>query len=132
MDNDIKEQLKIVQDDFDGQRLWLDKISWAQVSYRIPVGWPLEEWKRYVQYLELLDKFTCKHDKLDILNKINEPRLGKPLSILHNGRMISQDICNSVLEINAMSQAICNKDQALHIAELGGRYGRTSYILLKT
>lgn len=132
MDSDIKEQLKVVNDDFEGEKSWFDRSSWARLLYRKPVRWPLEEWKQYVQYLELLYEFTSKQDSLNILNKINEPRLGKPLSIPYGGRMISQDICNSVLEINAMAQAICNKDQALHIAELGGGYGRTSYILLKT
>lgn len=58
------------------------------------------------------------------LSKLTEPQYGNPPEIVHNGRLISQDLANSVLEfqsIKPMAKGV--------ICELGGGYGRNAYVI---
>jgi hypothetical protein len=62
-----------------------------------------------------------------------EPTLGNPIRVRRNGRMISQDIVNSLRERNALLAAIEADDGTRFMAaELGAGYGRLGYLLLKT
>jgi putative sugar O-methyltransferase len=57
------------------------------------------------------------------LGKLEEPRFGNPPAIIHKGRLISQDLANSVLEYQSF------KDVAGGVVcELGGGYGRNAFV----
>ena len=73
----------------------------------------------------LVWEYARKHDALGIM-KFEEPSLGNPLPVTYNGRIISQDLANTSLELN---WAITEKPNK--VLELGAGYGRNAYAMLK-
>ena len=55
--------------------------------------------------------------------RLSEPALGNPPNIRKGGRLISQDIANSVLEFQSFADAAKGT-----VCELGGGYGRTAFV----
>jgi putative sugar O-methyltransferase len=67
------------------------------------------------------------------LAKLDEPTLGNPIRVYRNGRLISQDIVNSLRERNSILAAIgADGSTRFTLAELGAGYGRLGYLLLET
>lgn len=85
----------------------------------------------YRLYLVSLYKYVSKKDNLKILNNLNEPLVGNPFLVKYKGKLISQDLCNSINEFYTIAQPtkLPNK---INIAELGAGYGRLGYVLLNT
>ena len=50
----------------------------------------------------LLWSYVEKNDEEGLLDKLIEPAAGNPLEVKRNGRLISQDLANSVLEYQAI------------------------------
>ena len=84
----------------------------------------------YKVYVACLYDFVSKFDHLGLLDKINEPKIGNPFTIMYKGKLISQDLCNSVYEFYSIMDQV-NKEKIIDIAELGAGYGRTAYVFLK-
>jgi putative sugar O-methyltransferase len=61
--------------------------------------------------------------------RLEEPLLGDPPPVRHRGRVLSQDLSNSVLEVNAMARAFGERAPKT-ILEIGAGYGRVAYVLL--
>ena len=57
------------------------------------------------------------------LSRLAEPQFGNPPAIFDNGRLISQDLANSVLEYQSIQRVARGT-----ICELGGGYGRNAYV----
>ncbi len=85
----------------------------------------------YRVYLSCLYEYISRSDNLDILDKLEEPLIGDPFVVKYKGKLISQDLCNSVYEFYSITQNI-HLPQKVNIAELGAGYGRSAYVLLKT
>ncbi len=83
----------------------------------------------YKTYVSSLFEYIAKNDSLDILNKLEEPLLGHPLAVSYKGKLISQDLCNSIHEFYSLTTGI-NLPKKARIAELGAGYGRLGYVLL--
>lgn len=97
-----------------------------------PWMWSFGQWRRYLEFLQLLRPFVEKRDRLGILQGLEEPELGKPIGVSYGGLRNSQDICNSVLEVNSATEDLDWDPQApLRVAELGPGYGRVAYVLLQ-
>jgi putative sugar O-methyltransferase len=64
-----------------------------------------------------------------LLSCLEEPTLGSPPYILWEGKRVSQDILNSILEYITVSQH-CDLNQLSRIVEIGAGYGRTAYCFL--
>jgi putative sugar O-methyltransferase len=92
------------------------------------VPWTRRERWLYIFAVRLLWQYARRHDELRVLS-LPEPRLGDPLPVRWNGRLISQDLANSALEANAMARALDGSDPR-SIVEVGAGYGRTAYALL--
>lgn len=60
----------------------------------------------------------------DELSTIAEHAYGNPPEIFHGGRLISQDIANSVLEYRSFAGAVGRA-----VCELGGGYGRNAFVV---
>ena len=60
---------------------------------------------------------------------LEEPDLGSPLPVRLGGRLISQDLANSALEVEAITRALGDRRPA-RILEVGGGYGRSAFALL--
>lgn len=101
-----------------------------QLIYK-PKFWKVSQWRKYMIFLKMQHSFAKKHDRLNLLKNLSEPIEGSPLVIKVDGKLISQDICNSIIEINNALQ-----DQPLnskkHFIELGAGYGRVAYCVLKS
>jgi len=58
---------------------------------------------------------------------LREPLLGSPFPVRWRGRLISQDLANSSLEVNAVARFVQPPNSVL---EIGAGYGRTAYVIL--
>ena len=87
----------------------------------------------YREYLALMYEYALERDRSGLLATLDEPTLGNPIRVHRNGRLISQDLVNSVRERNSIIGAMeANTDAHFTLAELGAGYGRLGYVLLKT
>lgn len=86
----------------------------------------------YRWLVSMLWDYGMAHDKMGLLSRLSEPRLGAPIEILLNNRLISQDLIHSALECNAIFDGMGQPaaDRPLKIAEIGAGYGRLGYVLL--
>jgi putative sugar O-methyltransferase len=87
----------------------------------------------YGEYLALMYEYALRRDRSGLLAILEEPTLGNPIRVLRNGKLISQDIVNSVRERNSILAAMgTERDGRFTFAELGAGYGRLGYVMLKT
>jgi putative sugar O-methyltransferase len=90
--------------------------------------------KKHTVYYNLLTNllwtYVEKNDTEGLLAKLIEPAEGNPLEVQRNGRLISQDLANSVLEYKAILHPKLDRREVRTILELGPGYGRTAYVFL--
>ncbi|HWF26592.1 MAG TPA: putative sugar O-methyltransferase [Solirubrobacteraceae bacterium] len=68
-----------------------------------------------------------RHDLLHLTERLSEPLAGSPICIRHRGRLISQDLANSIIELSFVASSGVIREGA-RIAELGAGYGRLAYV----
>jgi putative sugar O-methyltransferase len=90
--------------------------------------WPRRDRWLYAFAVRLLWRYAERHDTM-FVTRLPEPKLGQPLPVTWRGRLISQDLANSALEVAAVSRALGGRTPK-SILELGAGYGRTAYALL--
>ena len=78
----------------------------------------------YNSLTNLLWAYVEKIDTEGLLDRLSEPREGNPPDVLRNGRLISQDLANSVLEYQAMLHPDLDRRIVKTILELGPGYGK--------
>jgi len=87
----------------------------------------------YREYLALMYEYALRRDRSGLLATLDEPTLGNPIGVHRSGRLISQDLVNSVRERNSVIGAMkASTDTHFTLGELGAGYGRLGYVLLKT
>jgi putative sugar O-methyltransferase len=87
----------------------------------------------YREHLALMYEYALQRDRSGLIETLEEPTLGNPIRVHRNGRLISQDLVNSVRERNSILSAIGREgDTHFALAELGAGYGRLGYVMLKT
>ena len=87
----------------------------------------------YREYLALLFEYALQRDSSGLLATLEEPSLGNPIRVHRNGKLISQDIVNSIRERNSIVAAMeAESDMHFVLAELGAGYGRLGYVMLQT
>jgi len=84
----------------------------------------------YDMLTNLLWAYVEKIDVEGLLDKLIEPAEGNPPEVRRNGRLISQDLANSVLEYQAILHPNLDRREVRTILELGPGYGRTAYVFL--
>lgn len=84
----------------------------------------------YNTLTNLLWDFVAKNDREGLLERLSEPREGNPPEVMRDGRLISQDLANSVLEYEAILHPGLDRREVRTILELGPGYGRTAYVFL--
>ena len=84
----------------------------------------------YNTLTNLLWSYVEKNDPEGLLQRLVEPTEGNPPTVMHNGRLISQDLANSVLEYQAILHPDLDRREVRTILELGPGYGRTAYVFL--
>ena len=95
----------------------------------------LDAWKArtlYRLFVALLWDQAMREDVLGLLDRVEEPEVGDPLRIHHRGRLISQDLANSVREANRLLARLPSGSTPRPIvAELGAGYGRLGFVLVR-
>lgn len=88
--------------------------------------------RAYAGYLAMLRDFARPHDdSLRLLERLDEPELGHPICVDYRGRRVSEDLCNSVLELSAVANALPGgRLQRATAIELGSGYGRLAWTFL--
>ncbi|SVD43713.1 uncharacterized protein METZ01_LOCUS396567, partial [marine metagenome] len=78
----------------------------------------------YDTLTHLLWSYVEKYDDEGLLKQLIEPSLGNPPIVTQNGRLISQDLANSILEYKAILHPRLDSSGLETILELGPGYGR--------
>ena len=90
--------------------------------------------KKHTIYYNLLTNllwsYVEKTDTEGLLQNLVEPLEGNPPEVMRNGRLISQDLANSLLEYKAILHPGVDRREVRTILELGPGYGRTAYVFL--
>jgi putative sugar O-methyltransferase len=105
-----------------GSKSDVDDSSWEGVP------WSRSDRRLYCAATRLLwryaERVTAGHPAL----RLPEPLIGSPLPVRLGGRLISQDLANSALELSAMERGGVGAPS--HVLEIGAGYGRTAYVFL--
>lgn len=85
--------------------------------------------KIYTLYVLFLYEFVKQRDQYKLFANLEEPDIGNPICIKVNGKRVSQDISNSYMEYSYIRSSLGDDFPKLKvIAEIGGGYGRLSYL----
>jgi putative sugar O-methyltransferase len=68
-----------------------------------------------------------RHDPLHLTEHLSEPLAGGPIRIRHRGRLVSQDLANSIIELSFVEPSGVVREGG-RVAELGAGYGRLAYV----
>jgi len=94
-----------------------------------PLGWIMRV--QLAIFTRMLWRNVERIDVEGLLNLISEPRQGNPFGIYLDGKLISQDLANSVLEYYSIREYFkVPKTEKITFCELGAGYGRNAYVFL--
>jgi putative sugar O-methyltransferase len=66
-------------------------------------------------------------DTWGLTERLSEPEIGNPIRLSHRGRLISQDLANSIIEFLYIARSGAVRD-GCRVAEIGAGYGRLAYV----
>ena len=92
------------------------------------IDWSAGERRAYVVAVRLVWRYAARRGDPAVI-ALDEPELGAPLPVRLGGRLISQDLANSALEVEAIGRALGDRAPR-RIIEIGGGYGRSAFALL--
>ena len=72
-----------------------------------------------------------RFDTLRLSDRVQEPRIGNPIEVTLGGRLISQDVANSVIEANLLLPLVSGIAKP-RFAEIGAGYGRLAHVVSNT
>ncbi|MGC2077580.1 MAG: putative sugar O-methyltransferase, partial [Xanthobacteraceae bacterium] len=84
----------------------------------------------YRYFVLLLWTYAQNLDAAGYLDRLDEPREGNPITVEVNGRRISSDLVNSVLEYYSIGEAM-DFSKCRRVLEIGGGYGRSACSILQ-
>jgi putative sugar O-methyltransferase len=100
----------------------LSNAAWSGTTWTRPDRW------LYAFASRLIWDYARKCGDGRVLD-LDEPLIGDPLPVRIGNRLISQDLANSSLEVEAILRTHCQRPPR-SIVEIGAGYGRTAYALL--
>jgi putative sugar O-methyltransferase len=105
-------------------------IERADLSDRswLGIDWPKRDRWLYAYATRLLWTYAAQVDTVGT-TRLEEPSVGAPLPVRSRGRLISQDLANSAVEVTAINRALAGR-RPLSILEIGAGYGRTAFALM--
>jgi len=86
---------------------------------------------KYKMFVAAIWETARRLDSRSLTNILSEPPQGNPLSVKTQGREISQDLANSIVELSYVD-SVRPLRAGDRIAELGAGYGRLADVFLKT
>jgi SAM-dependent methyltransferase len=93
-----------------------------------PLVWSVVDRWLYTFAVRLLWEYARTKDSLGVL-ALPEPVLGNPPPVRLRGRLISQDLANAAVEVDAIRRLLDGRHPRT-ILEIGAGYGRSAYVLL--
>ena len=84
----------------------------------------------YRYFVLLLWTYARRLDAAGYLDRLEEPQEGNPIAVEVNGRRVSSDLVNSVIEYYSMDEA-ADFRKCRRVLEIGGGYGRSAYPILQ-
>jgi len=121
------------QVEFLKQNLSSDNIIWAREKAKTSTRHSLFTYEQSVLYnfiTFMLWEFTKQQGNQKICDILCEPLIGNPPVVNCDGKLISQDLANSILEYQSICAGIKNFNDTRNILEIGAGYGRTAYVIL--
>ncbi len=79
----------------------------------------------------MLWEFAEKNDKTSLSKVLSEPIEGNPPIIEYKNRKVSQDLANSIIELNTIVEGTKNQSPKT-LLELGSGYGRNAFVILNS
>jgi putative sugar O-methyltransferase len=110
--------------------------DWMKVFRDFPRYDPstnLSRWKfaHLCIFTRMLFLYAQRFDPLKLLERLSEPLFGNPFPVTYRGRIISQDLINSILELYAMFEGEeIDFDAQMRVCEIGAGYGRNAFVFL--
>jgi len=83
----------------------------------------------YKYFVLLLWEYVKTIDRQRYFERLEEPVEGNPILVASEGRQVSQDLANTLIEYCAIGEAMSFEDID-SVLEIGGGYGRNAYIIL--
>jgi hypothetical protein len=93
-----------------------------------PVKWSRVDRWAYTVATRLLWQVALKEGDPAVL-ALDEPLLGAPFPIRWRGRLITQDLANTALEVASVRELLAGRSPR-HVIEIGAGYGRTAHAIL--
>lgn len=81
----------------------------------------------YKFYVGLLWQYALAEDALGCLAR-EEPQLGWPINIAYKGKLLTQDLAYSSLELNAIARSCGPMTSIQRVLEVGAGYGRLAWL----
>lgn len=83
----------------------------------------------YKYFIFLLWEYVKQIDKENYLSRLEEPNEGNPILVHADGKNMSQDLANSLIEYYSIREEV--DFQNIHrVLEIGGGYGRNAHVIL--
>ncbi|HLL73711.1 MAG TPA: putative sugar O-methyltransferase [Pyrinomonadaceae bacterium] len=117
-------------------RLWQHRLT-VSIAYRTTARdtssrMTPEQQVELTVFTKMLWQLARQVDTLKLLERIEEPEVGNPFKIFRGGRLISQDLANSVIEFYSIREHFSPAPgEPVRVGELGAGYGRNAYVFLK-
>jgi putative sugar O-methyltransferase len=88
--------------------------------------------RSYALYIALLWEYARRRAPGGIVESIQEPALGHALTLRYRGRRVSEDLCNSAIELASITEHLPGgRPGGSGIVELGSGYGRLAWVFLE-
>lgn len=92
--------------------------------------------RRFLMYRLFVGLVWCYSESVDahgVLSRMEEPELGNPIRLRHEGKLVSQDLATSSRELNAIVGAMApgRVERPLTVGEVGAGYGRLAHVFLE-
>ena len=97
-----------------------------------PEKFSKKKWRLYLQFLAALFQYARETDTHGLCDKVTESEFGNPIGASLNGRLVTQDLCNSIIEVNTiLDAASLDTSKPFRVMELGAGHGRVMFTILK-
>jgi putative sugar O-methyltransferase len=112
---------------------WIARPTMKIFSARVadPESLPQRLQKGYALFVAMLWEYANRTDRRGFMAKLEEPGLGNPISVVYRRRMVTQDLCNSVIEFTSIMNSLPDGVPGNSVLELGPGYGRLAWVFLK-
>jgi putative sugar O-methyltransferase len=111
-------------------RVEMEPIRGVRLSDRAePLQLPPHGAAVYRFFVAMAWERAREEDRLGLTDRLTEPETGNPIRIQSDGRLVSQDLANSIIECNFAARSGQVRDGA-RVAELGAGYGRVAHVFL--